>query len=323
RKPSLSYACFLLLWLYVGIFFLGFTPGHHCSSPGVAELSQRCGWSLEEQLNHTVPQWDGHGASFSSRCRRYEVDWNTTGISCTDPLGSLGGTGDPILLYFQGSCGSSIMAEDSWKLDLFQCTGYIADRWVVVVSGVLMAFAPSYTWMVTFSLIQVSKGGWLTGSVLTLSVTRADFLSQKHFCFAPSWTILQIFSICLLNTFMFQVSQSIWQQQLMWKKWEIYKGALSFASYKTKNLFGLLTHSSFLQQAGVQSRAQLTSSKLHLTLHKSSIEAVSDLLSQFPLPPLKSWCCWSIIQLLPLSSEHGPCRAHCGSPRHPQAPFPS
>uniref|UniRef100_A0A8D2MR81 Uncharacterized protein n=1 Tax=Zonotrichia albicollis TaxID=44394 RepID=A0A8D2MR81_ZONAL len=64
--------------IYVEIFFLGLT------------LSQRCGWSLEEQLNHTVPEWDGHGASFSSRCRRYEVDWNTTGISCTDPLGSLG-----------------------------------------------------------------------------------------------------------------------------------------------------------------------------------------------------------------------------------------
>uniref|UniRef100_A0A8C9NA96 Uncharacterized protein n=1 Tax=Serinus canaria TaxID=9135 RepID=A0A8C9NA96_SERCA len=75
--------------IYVRIFFLGFTPEHRCSSPGVAELSQRCGWSLEEQLNHTVPEWDGHGASFSSRCRRYEVDWNTTGISCTDPLGSL------------------------------------------------------------------------------------------------------------------------------------------------------------------------------------------------------------------------------------------
>uniref|UniRef100_A0A8C5JD42 Uncharacterized protein n=1 Tax=Junco hyemalis TaxID=40217 RepID=A0A8C5JD42_JUNHY len=71
KKPSLSYACFLFPFV---------------SSPGVAELSQRCGWSLEEQLNHTVPEWHGHGASFSSRCRRYEVDWNTTGISCTDPL---------------------------------------------------------------------------------------------------------------------------------------------------------------------------------------------------------------------------------------------
>uniref|UniRef100_A0A8C3NQI4 Uncharacterized protein n=1 Tax=Geospiza parvula TaxID=87175 RepID=A0A8C3NQI4_GEOPR len=78
--------------VYVGVVFFGFTPEHRCFSPGVAELSQRCGWSLEEQLNHTVPQWDGHGASFSSRCRRYEVDWNTTGISCTDPLGSLGGS---------------------------------------------------------------------------------------------------------------------------------------------------------------------------------------------------------------------------------------
>lgn len=37
------------------------------------------------------------------------------------------------------------------------------------VSGVLVAFAPSYTWTVIFRLIQglVSKGGWLTGYVLS------------------------------------------------------------------------------------------------------------------------------------------------------------
>lgn len=103
--------------VYVGVVFFGFTPEHRCSSPGVAELSQRCGWSLEEQLNHTVPEWDGRGASFSSRCRRYEVDWNTTGISCTDPLGSLRGTGDPVPLgpcqdgWVYDSPGSSIVTE--------------------------------------------------------------------------------------------------------------------------------------------------------------------------------------------------------------------
>uniref|UniRef100_A0A8C3E710 Major facilitator superfamily (MFS) profile domain-containing protein n=1 Tax=Corvus moneduloides TaxID=1196302 RepID=A0A8C3E710_CORMO len=181
--------------IYVGIFFLGFTPEHRCFSPGVAELSQRCGWSLEEQLNHTVPEWDGHGASFDSRCRRYEVDWNATGISCTDPLGSLVGSGSTIPLgpcrdgWVYNSPGSSLVTEfnlvceDSWKLDLFQsCVnagffigsmsiGYIADRFgrklcllvtvlINAVSGVLMAFAPSYTWTVTFRLIQglVSKG---------------------------------------------------------------------------------------------------------------------------------------------------------------------
>lgn len=120
QKQTFFVLCLLsaaFIPVYVGIFFLGFTPEHRCSSPGVAELSQRCGWSLEEQLNHTVPEWDGHGASFSSRCRRYEVDWNTTGISCTDPLGSLGGTGGTVPLgpcrdgWVYDSPGSSIVTE--------------------------------------------------------------------------------------------------------------------------------------------------------------------------------------------------------------------
>nr|XP_021150559.1 solute carrier family 22 member 2 [Columba livia] len=191
--------------VYVGIVFFGFIPEHRCFSPGVAELSQRCGWSLEEQLNHTVPEWGGHGTGFSSRCRRYEVDWNTTGISCTDPLGSLVGNWSSVPLgpcrdgWVYDSPGTSLVTEfnlvceDSWKLDLFQsCVnagffigsisiGYIADSLVTVlinaVSGVLMAFGPSYTWTVIFRLIQglVSKGGWLTGYVLI-----AEFVGSNY-----------------------------------------------------------------------------------------------------------------------------------------------
>ncbi|NXX00693.1 S22A2 protein, partial [Larus smithsonianus] len=215
QKQTLFVLCLLsatFVPIYVGIFFLGFTPEHHCLSPGVAELSQRCGWSPEERLNHTVPEWSGHGASFGSRCRRYEVDWNATGISCTDPLGSLVGNQSAVPL---GPCrdgwvynfpGTSLVTEfnlvceDSWKLDLFQSAvnagffigsiniGYIADRFgrklcllvtvfINAVSGVLMAFAPSYTWTVIFRLIQglVSKGGWLTGYVLI-----AEFVGSKY-----------------------------------------------------------------------------------------------------------------------------------------------
>ncbi|OXB69887.1 UNVERIFIED_CONTAM: hypothetical protein H355_003392, partial [Colinus virginianus] len=208
--------------VYVGVVFFGFTPEHRCFSPGVAELSQRCGWSLAEQLKHTVPEWGSHGSAFGSRCSRYEVDWNATGVSCSDPLDSLVGNRSSVPL---GPCqdgwvydypGTSIVTEfnlvceDSWKLDLFQSSvntgffigsmiiGYIADRFgrklcllitvlINSVSGVLVAFSPSYTWTVIFRLIQglVSKGGWLIGYVLSygtlqfLSLGRTPRVSSR------------------------------------------------------------------------------------------------------------------------------------------------
>ncbi|KAM7118475.1 LOW QUALITY PROTEIN: solute carrier family 22 member 2-like [Ciconia maguari] len=215
QKQALFVLCLLSATftpIYVEIFFLGFTPEHHCHSPGMAELSQRCGWSLEEQLNHTVPKWGGRGFGFGSRCRRYEVDWNATGVSCADPLGSLVGNRSTVPLspcrdgWVYDSPGTSLVTEfnlvceDSWKLDLFQSSlnagffigsiniGYIADRFghklclLVTVPphsalGVLMAFASSYTRSVIFCLIQglVSKGGWLTGYVLITEFVGSNY----------------------------------------------------------------------------------------------------------------------------------------------------
>lgn len=75
--------------IYVGIVFLGFTPDHRCRSPGVAELSLRCGWSPAEELNYTVPGPGPGGEVSTTQCRRYEVDWNQSALSCVDPLASL------------------------------------------------------------------------------------------------------------------------------------------------------------------------------------------------------------------------------------------
>ncbi|XP_068040652.1 solute carrier family 22 member 2-like [Anomalospiza imberbis] len=212
--------------VYVGVVFFGFTPEHRCSSPGVAELSQRCGWSLEEQLNHTVPEWDGHGGSFSSRCRRYEVDWNTTGISCTDPLGSLVGSGSTVPL---GPCrdgwvydfpGSSIVTEfdlvceDSWKLDLFQSSvnagffigslniGYIADRFgrkfcllttivANIVCGILLVFVPSYVWIVIIRFLQglVGKGCWTAGYILVTEVVGPQYRRMVAILYQAAFSV--------------------------------------------------------------------------------------------------------------------------------------
>ncbi|KAF7254211.1 Solute carrier family 22 member 2 [Varanus komodoensis] len=191
--------------IYVGIVFLGFIPEHYCRSPGVAELRDRCGWNLVEELNYTVPQRETHGDTFTGQCKRYDVEWNTTELNCTNPLNfftpETNVSSIPLIACQDGwlydSPGSSIVSEfnlvcgDAWKLDLFQsCVnvgffvgsisiGYMADRFgrklcllvtilINSVSGVLLAVAPSYSWAVAFRLIQglVSKGGWLTGYIL-------------------------------------------------------------------------------------------------------------------------------------------------------------
>uniref|UniRef100_A0A452IQU0 Major facilitator superfamily (MFS) profile domain-containing protein n=1 Tax=Gopherus agassizii TaxID=38772 RepID=A0A452IQU0_9SAUR len=113
--------------IYVGVVFLGFTPEHRCLSPGVAELSSQCGWSLEEELNYTVPEQGRHGESLSSQCRRYDVDWNTTGLSCINPLENFTGYGNrssiPLTRCQDGwvydSSGSSIVTEVKMNIFLF------------------------------------------------------------------------------------------------------------------------------------------------------------------------------------------------------------
>ncbi|XP_046526055.1 solute carrier family 22 member 2 [Equus quagga] len=189
--------------IYVGIVFLGFTPDHRCLSPGVAELSQRCGWSLAEELNYTVPGPGPVGEPFPGQCRRYEVDWNQSALSCEDPLAGLAANRSHLPLgpcrhgWVYDTLGSSIVTEfnlvcaNSWMLDLFQSAvnvgffigcmgiGYIADRFgrklcllitilINAASGVLMAISPTYTLTLIFRLIQglVSKAGWLIGYIL-------------------------------------------------------------------------------------------------------------------------------------------------------------
>uniref|UniRef100_A0A8C4P4B0 Uncharacterized protein n=1 Tax=Dromaius novaehollandiae TaxID=8790 RepID=A0A8C4P4B0_DRONO len=116
-------------------------------------------------------------------CRRYNMAQNTTGLSYTNPVASFIGNWSTIHLSpcqrggVCGSPGTAIVAEfnlvckDSWNLDLFQLyvntrffigsmsIGYIADRMLITVlvrsvSGILMAFALSYMWMVISHLVQ-------------------------------------------------------------------------------------------------------------------------------------------------------------------------
>nr|XP_045013867.1 solute carrier family 22 member 2 [Jaculus jaculus] len=210
--------------IYVGIVFLGFTPDHRCRSPGVAELSQRCGWSLAEELNYTVP---GPGDdAFLRQCRQYEVDWNQSALDCVDPLSSLATDRSHLPLvpcqhgWVYDTPGSSIVTEfnlvcaDSWMLDLFQSVvnvgffigavgiGYLADRFgrkfcllvticINATSGVLMAASPNYTWMLVFRLIQglVSKAGWLIGYILITEFVGLGYRRTVGICYQVAFTV--------------------------------------------------------------------------------------------------------------------------------------
>ncbi|XP_053565251.1 solute carrier family 22 member 2 [Bombina bombina] len=200
--------------IYVGIVFLGLVPEFRCANPGAEDLRSKCGWSLEEQLNYTVPGlYDSTDQLYMSQCFQYDVDWNRTSLSCLNPLINISDSGEsrePIISCRDGwvynTTGVSIVTEfnlvcaDSWKLDLFQsCVnlgfflgslfiGYIADRFgrkpcllisllITAVFGVLVAFAPTYPWVVFFRFVQglVSKGSWLSGYILV-----AEFVGSDH-----------------------------------------------------------------------------------------------------------------------------------------------
>ncbi|XP_071997094.1 solute carrier family 22 member 2 isoform X2 [Engystomops pustulosus] len=197
--------------IYVGIVFLGFVPHFRCNNPAVEELKNKCGWSIEEEVNYTVPLLDD--STQTSQCLQYDVDWNMTSLSCIDPLRNLTKFGYSNVTFtictngwVYDTTGSSIVTEfnlvcdNAWKLDLFQSfvnlgfflgslfIGYISDRFgrkrclftslfITAVFGILVAFAPTYQWLVTFRFIQglVSKGTWLSAYVLV-----AEFVGLDH-----------------------------------------------------------------------------------------------------------------------------------------------
>ncbi|XP_045400643.1 solute carrier family 22 member 1 isoform X2 [Lemur catta] len=212
--------------IYVGIVFLGFTPDHHCRSPGVAELSRRCGWSRAEELNYTVPGPGAAGDTFARQCRRYEVDWNQSALGCVDPLAGLATNGSHLPLgpcedgWVYDTPGSSIVTEfdlvcaDAWKLDLFQScvnvgfflgsltVGYIADRFgrklcllatvlVNAVAGVLMALVPDYVSVLLFRLLQglVSKGIWMASYTLITEFVGLGYRRTVGILYQATFTV--------------------------------------------------------------------------------------------------------------------------------------
>uniref|UniRef100_A0A8D1U4T9 Solute carrier family 22 member 1 n=2 Tax=Sus scrofa TaxID=9823 RepID=A0A8D1U4T9_PIG len=212
--------------IYVGIVFLGFTPDHRCRSPGVAELSQRCGWSLAEELNYTVPGLGPAGQAFPRQCRRYEVDWNQSTLGCEDPLAGLAANSSHLPLgpcqygWVYDTPGSSIVTEfnlvceAAWKVDLFQsCVnvgffvgsmgiGYIADRYVWSEALPLghhphqcRLGRPDGSWMAGYTLITefVGLGYRKTVAILYQTAFSVGLVLLSGLAYAvPHWRSLQL-----------------------------------------------------------------------------------------------------------------------------------
>ncbi|XP_067900670.1 solute carrier family 22 member 3-like [Heterodontus francisci] len=176
-------------FLIVVFVFLGTIPNHWCRGPpATLALGEKCGWSLEEERNYTVPL-EKPGSSSYSQCESYDIDWNATFLSCEYPVSLITNNSGDILRttckngwYFDGSRTTivseyELVCEDAWKVDMSQAsieigfflgaliTGYAADRFGrklcllacltgTGVSGIVVAVAPVYPVFVIFRILQ-------------------------------------------------------------------------------------------------------------------------------------------------------------------------
>ncbi|XP_072123269.1 solute carrier family 22 member 2-like isoform X1 [Mobula birostris] len=193
----------LFSWLYFGFVFLAVTPDHWCRSPGASELREKCNWSLNQEKNYTLPA-GRPGISSYSHCKRFDLDWNSSSISCDNPLPFAWNHSRDLPVTtcqdgweFENGSVSSIVTEfelvcaDAWKVDLSHAClnlgfmlgtiimGYAADifgrkscflfaTFVTTASGLPLAFAPSYPWFVILRTLQglFSRGGYLSANIL-------------------------------------------------------------------------------------------------------------------------------------------------------------
>ncbi|XP_030053922.1 solute carrier family 22 member 3 [Microcaecilia unicolor] len=198
---------------FVGIVFLGHTPENYwCRSPGAAEFSQDCGWTLQEEWNYTVPAAKLTDKSADSRCLRYDIEWNSTSLSCVNPLLHFSNHSlDSVPLtacqdgWVYEETHSTIISEynlvcaNAWKLDMTQAVlnlgflagavtlGYAADRYGrkltylisafgVGMCGLVAAFAPNFPVFVLFRFLQgvFGKGTWMTCYVIVTELVGSD-----------------------------------------------------------------------------------------------------------------------------------------------------
>ncbi|KAL4623991.1 solute carrier family 22 member 3-like [Arapaima gigas] len=193
----------LFAFVYVGIVFIGRTPGHWCRDPAAERVLEACGWSGEELKERIVPR--SAAGSFSS-CQRFDVDWNSTEVGCIPPEDGLSTFNTTPLVpchdgwHFEKSLSTivsefELVCDNAWQADLNQAflnvglllgavvIGYGADRYGrklsflisvfgLGVSGIAMIFSSNYAVLLAIRVIQgvFGKGTWMSSYVLVTEI---------------------------------------------------------------------------------------------------------------------------------------------------------
>ncbi|KAM9338951.1 solute carrier family 22 member 2-like [Symphorus nematophorus] len=195
--------------VYVGIVYQGFTPDHWCRDSAVVERRQACGWSLADSRRLTVPLINSSGVLQQSSCEQYEVDWNTTSLTCDTQELDL--TDVPLTTCKDGweydyegrksfVTEFNLVCSDGWWVDMYQSTlnagfligsfafGYFADRFgrrisflmsnvLNLIGGIVLAVAPNYiSILVVRSIFGFGvKGGWMSAYVLLTEIVGVEY----------------------------------------------------------------------------------------------------------------------------------------------------
>nr|XP_020664711.1 solute carrier family 22 member 3 isoform X1 [Pogona vitticeps] len=198
-------------FLFVGVVFLGRDPQQYwCRIPCASELSKHCAWTFEEEYNLTVltSRW----VNYSSQCKRYDLQCNSTCYGYTDSLSHLSNNSlgkvpfttcqDGWLYEDPHSTIASefdLVCENRWMIDMTQALlnlgflvggftlGYAADRYGRIIiylfsafgaglCGLIVAFAPNIVVFSIFRFLQgvFGKGTWMTSFVIVTEIVGSD-----------------------------------------------------------------------------------------------------------------------------------------------------
>ncbi|TDH00700.1 hypothetical protein EPR50_G00191070 [Perca flavescens] len=195
--------------VYVGTVFQSFTPDHWCRDSAVVERRQACSWSLALSRRLTVPVVNVSGVLQQSSCEQYDVDWNTTTLSCdTQELNlsevPLTACKDGWEYQYEGrksfATEFNLVCSDGWFVDMYQSTlnlgflgssfafGFFADRFgrkisflvsniLNAISGIALAVAPNYISILVLRCIFGFgvKGGWMSSYVLLTEIVGVEY----------------------------------------------------------------------------------------------------------------------------------------------------